>query len=210
MSTHRTLAYSETWDALSEIHEVSPGKIRLFYTRRIVDAANRASGEDQSELEYWNREHLWPQSYGVRVNPAKTDLHNLVPADQTVNSSRGNKIFDTGIEAHHECAQCWTSTEAWEPPDEVKGDIARKMFYVDVRYEGLFDEGVGDLALSDTPETGKKVFGKLSTLLRWHCSDPVSEDEIRRHQTAASIQGNRNAFVDSPEFVSAIYGYDCP
>lgn len=209
MSTNRVLAYSETWQALSEIHEVSPGKIRLFYTRRIVDATDRASGEDQSELEYWNREHLWPQSYGVRVHPAKTDLHNLVPTDQTVNSSRGNKIFDTGVEGHHECTQCRTSTEAWEPPDEVQGDIARKMFYVDVRYEGLFDAEIGDLVLGDAPDSDSKVFGKLSTLLRWHCSDPVSEDEVRRHETTASIQGNRNAFVDSPELVSSIYGYNC-
>lgn len=209
MSTHRILAYSEVWEALSKIHEVSPGKIRLFYTRRIVNAADRASGENQSELDYWNREHLWPQSYGIRVHPAKTDLHNLVPADQTVNSSRGNKFFDTGIEAHHECAQCWTSTEAWDPPDEVKGDIARMMFYVDVRYEGLLGDDVGDLSLSDTPNTSNRVFGKLSTLLQWHCADPVSEDEVRRHETAASIQGNRNAFVDSPELVSSIYNYDC-
>ncbi len=209
MSRHRVLSYSETWDALSQIHEIAPGRIRLFYTRRIVDASDRASSENQSELEFWNREHLWPQSFGSRAYPAKTDLHHLVPTDQTVNSSRGNKYFDTGLEAHHECAQCWTSTEAWEPPDEVKGDIARMMFYIDVRYEGLLGDDVGDLALGETPDTSNNVYGKLSTLLRWHCTDPVSEDEVRRHQTAASIQGNRNVFVDSPELVSSIYNYVC-
>ena len=209
MNNHRVLSYSETWDALSQIHEVAPGKIRLFYTRRIIDASNRASGENQSRLDYWNREHLWPQSYGIKARPAKTDLHNLVPSDRTVNSSRGNKYFDFGNKVHHECTLCWTTTEAWEPPDEVKGDIARMMFYVDVRYEGLFDDAVGDLSLADMPTTSNKTFGKLSTLLEWHCSDPVSEDEVRRHQTIAIIQGNRNAFVDSPELVSAIYNHDC-
>jgi len=145
----------------------------------------------------------------MKIHPAKTDLHNIVPADQTVNSSRGNKFFDYGTTPHPECALCRTTTEAWDPPDEVKGDIARRLFYVDVRYEGLLNDAVGDLSLADTPNANNKVFGKLSTLLEWHCADPVSEDEVRRHQTAASIQGNRNAFVDSPELVSDIYNHDC-
>lgn len=209
MSSHRVLSYSQVWDALSAIHEVAPGKIQLFYTQRVVNASDRASGDGQSNLDNWNREHLWPQSFGIRTHPAKTDLHNLVPADQTVNSSRGNKYFDRGSVAHRECIQCWTTTESWDPPDEVKGDIARMMFYVDVRYEGTTNDNVGDLSLGVVPDAGNKVFGNLNALLEWHCSDPVSEEEVRRHEMVAAIQGNRNAFVDSPALVSYVYDHDC-
>ena len=207
---HRVLRYGETWDVLADGAAVAPGAIRLFYTRRIVPAEARASGADQAEGDYWNREHVWPQSYGLRDTIARTDVHNLVPVDRTVNSSRGNKVFDEAGTPHHECDLCRVSGEAWEPAPEVQGDVARIAFYMDVRYEGADGGDVGDLSLGDDPDPDAARFGRLSTLLAWHCADPVSAEERRRHEAAARAQGNRNPFVDAPELADDVYGTRCP
>ena len=209
MATNRTLPYDAAWTVLPEAHAAGPGRIRLFYTRAVVPAADRAAGDDQAEPDHWNREHLWPQSYGLRDTPARTDLHNLVPADRTVNSSRGRKFYDEVSGPHHECAGCEVSRDAWEPPAELKGDVARAAFYMDVRYEGAAGDGVGDLSLSDDPDADARRFGALSTLIDWHCTDPVSAEEGRRHEAAARAQGNRNAFVDAPELAERVYGFEC-
>lgn len=209
MSGNTVLRYADTWDVLAEGAEVSPGAIRLFYTRHIVSSDARASGADQAEGDYWNREHVWPQSYGLEDTDARTDVHNLVPVDRTVNSARGNKVFDEADAPHHECTLCRVSGEAWEPAPEVQGDVARIAFYMDVRYEGAVRDDVGDLSLSDDPDPASRRFGVLSTLAAWHCADPVSGEEVRRHEAAVRAQGNRNAFVDSPGLAETVYGFTC-
>ena len=209
MSNDTVLRYADTWDVLAEGAKVSPGAIRLFYTRRIVSADARASGADQAEGDYWNREHIWPQSYGLADTDARTDVHNLVPVDRTVNSSRGNKVFDEADTPHHECTVCRVSGEAWEPAPEVQGDVARIAFYMDVRYEEAASDDAGDLILSDDPDPDGRRFGVLSTLAAWHCADPVSGEEVRRHEAASRAQGNRNAFVDSPDLAGEVYGFAC-
>ena len=211
MATNATLPYDAAWTVLAEAHAAGPGRIRLFYTRAVIPAADRASGDDQAEPDHWNREHLWPQSFGLRAARARTDLHNLVPADRTVNSSRGAKWFDEVDGAHRECAGCEVSTEAWEPPASLKGDVARALFYVDVRYEGDAAAGTPDLALGDAPDPDARRFGRLGALLAWHCADPVSAEEVRRHEVVARAQGNRNAFVDAPGLANEVYGVGpCP
>ncbi len=132
-----------------------------------------------------------------------------MPVDRTVNSARGNKVYDDVSGAHHECTVCETDARAWEPPPEVKGDVARAAFYMDVRYEGFGGEGVPDLVLADVPSKDEARFGVRSTLLRWHCEGPVSVDEVRRHGIVARAQGNRNAFVDAPELVDEVYATGC-
>ena len=205
----RPRRYGDAWTVLADGAEVAPGAIRLFYTRRVVPAENRASGANQAEADFWNREHVWPQSFGLRGNPARTDLHNLVPVDRTVNSSRGSKTFDEAETPHHECRGCRVSGTAWEPDPEVQGDVARIAFYMDVRYEGGAEDGVPDLRLDDTTSSAEARFGELSTLARWHCADPVSAEERQRHDAAARAQGNRNVFVDTPILAEEVFGFSC-
>lgn len=205
----RRVPYREAWGVLTEGARVSPGAMRLFYTRRLVDPATRASGAVANEADFWNREHLWPRSYGIDGTVAESDLHNLVPADRTVNSSRGNKWFDEATTPHHECTVCRVSGEAFTPAPEVQGDVARALFYMDLRYEGE-DADVPDLVLGERPDPAAARMGRLSTLLAWHCADPVSAEERRRHEAAARAQGNRNVFVDEPALAEAVYGVGCP
>lgn len=139
----------------------------------------------------WNREHVWPQSLlGLSVNNssvnAGSDLHNLKPADPGTNSSRSNKYFDN-----------MTTSAAYEPPDEVKGDIARILFYMVIMYDNLE-------LVDGTPTTYE--MGALQTLLAWNDLDPVDDFERDRNEEIYSIQYNRNPFIDYEHFVELIFG----
>lgn len=83
-----------------------------------------------------------------------------------MNSSRGTKDFDVGGAPQGEAAGARTGPDSFEPPDEVKGDIARMIFYMAVRYEG--GDGVHDLRiLKSTTSTGEPLIGRLCTLVAW-------------------------------------------
>ena len=174
----------------------------------------------------YNREHLWPNSYGLDdTNAAYSDLWNLRICDMNVNSDRGNDYYDNGGGvAHAEAPECnQVPGTSWEPRPIEKGDLARSMFYMDTRYSGDGDDGFPrDLVLTSavgTITTSNNNMGNLSTLLKWHYQDGVSNvDRRRNHLTytsdtgangwngTARNQGNRNPFVDHPEWVWAVFG----
>lgn len=90
------------------------------------------------------------------------------------------------------------NADSFEPRDAVKGDIARILFYMDLRYAG--DDGVPDLALIDDGSNSGPLLGHLCTLLARNSDEPVDDLERRRHQRMVETQGNRNPFIDRPEF----------
>ncbi|WP_421384884.1 endonuclease [Bacillus salacetis] len=201
---HRTLSYNDVWGALRETDEdpANPQNVVLLYTGRSQSKLLNGGGADD-----WNREHVWAKSHG-RFGTAKgpgTDLHHLRPTDTTVNSSRSNLDFDNGGSPHSEAEGNFYDRDSWEPRDEVKGDIARMLFYMAVRYEG--DDGEVDLELNDLVENGSSpLFGKLSVLLKWNEMDPVDQGEIRRNEIIfEKYQGNRNPFIDHPEWAEMIW-----
>jgi endonuclease I len=109
---------------------------------------------------------LWPRSYGlVEGQPEFSDLHNLRPADTNVNSSRGNKFFgdctlskvkSCMVPAHQEAApDTATDFNSWTPPAQVRGDVARALLYMAVRYGSEQPSGILSLALSDSPSMDK-------------------------------------------------------
>ena len=49
-------------------------------------------------------------------------------------------------------------------------------------------------------------YGNLAVLLRWHIEDPVDEWELERNEAIFQYQGNRNRFIDHPEYVELIWG----
>jgi endonuclease I len=165
----------------------------------------------------WNREHLWPNSYGLDdVEPSYSDLHNLRACDANVNSSRGNKYYDVShtngpgfaFPAHVESPLCSTDSDSWEPPLADRGNIARSIFYMAVRYMGgTPNEPL--LLLTDNPDlirSTNSYMGRLSTLLKWHEQDPVDDTERLRNDLVFSLyQTNRNPFVDHPEWVSLAF-----
>ncbi|MDD2575392.1 MAG: endonuclease [Acholeplasmataceae bacterium] len=140
----------------------------------------------------WNREHVWPQSLlGVDASNgvvnAASDLHNLTPSNPTTNNSRGNKYFDISN----------TSNAYFPQRAAVRGDIARILLYMEVMYAKY-------TLVNTTPKTNE--MGKLSTLLKWHKEDPVDDFERNRNEVIFNYQGNKNPYIDHPEFVEMIYG----
>jgi endonuclease I len=165
----------------------------------------------------WNREHVWPNSYGLDdVEPSYSDLYNLRACDATVNSSRGNKYYDTtatnsagyAFPAHPEAPLCSTDSDSWEPPLFDRGNIARSLFYMAIRYTG---DAASEPALVLTDDPGQinsvsTYMGKLSTLLAWHQADPVdAPEELRDDRVYSLHQTNRNPFVDHPEWVNLTF-----
>ena len=111
----------------------NPNNVILLYTGRSQPKSTFGGGADD-----WNREHVWAKSHGDFGNtpPAGTDAHHIRPTDASVNSSRGNLDFDNGGSQHSEATGCYFDNNSWEPRDEVKGDVARMIFYMEVRYDG--------------------------------------------------------------------------
>ncbi len=205
IDNHEEFSYSDLRDfILRETDEDpnNPDNVILLYTGR--SQPKNTFGGDPDD---WNREHVWAKSHGGFGNqpPAGTDAHHIRPTDASVNSARGNKDFDDGGQAHNEATECYYDGDSWEPRDEVKGDVARMIFYMAVRYEG--DDGVADLELSDNVNTSPQPeHGKLSTLLAWHNADPPNDFEINRNEVIYGYQKNRNPFIDHPEFANKIWG----
>jgi endonuclease I len=158
------------------------------------------------------------KSHGFKSSSAHahTDLHHLTPADVSTNSNRGNTDFKEGGENNvcsskdkTCCVECKKDGNlTWEPPKVSKGQIARMMFYMDVRYEGN-DQGrtrTPDLVLVDkSTKVGDPELGYLSDLLKWHCENPVTDLEKRRNDLVETWQGNRNPFIDRPDLVKAVW-----
>ncbi|MDC0049479.1 endonuclease [Verrucomicrobia bacterium] len=211
ISGHNVISYSSTDEAMSVIDAdpINKNNVILIYSRKSDPTSNCCSNG-------WNREHLWPNSYGIdNRGPAYSDIHALRPCNSNVNSSRGNKHFDESdpesryykFPSHPEAILCSSDNNSWSPPESLKGDIARAMFYMDIRYEGK--SGEPDLELTDDLAeitSSNSKMGSLKTLLIWHMLDPVSEEEEIRNDRVYEIQNNRNPFIDRPQWVSSIWG----
>lgn len=215
-TTHTTrYSYTALWEQLpyTDQDPNNPNNVIQIYTGWSVP--HDFTGNEPTQ---WNREHTWSKSHGDfgDVAPAGTDLHHLRPCDATVNSAKGNKDFDNGgtpyvdsspYPGYSATTGCYTSTYAWEPRDEDKGDVARMMMYMAVRYEGT--DTSYNLELVDytntAPNNSEPFYGKLSTLLNWHVQDPPDARERQRNDRIFERQGNRNPFIDNPLYAHSIW-----
>ncbi|MEM1107273.1 MAG: endonuclease [Planctomycetota bacterium] len=204
---NKKIKKKDTWRHLAHTDEDpdNPGHVLLLYKNWSLHKDDHGNGGNQ-----WSREHVWAKSIGgFGWSPmAGTDLHNLRPCDKSVNSTRSDLSFDNGgdkeyIDAGYPTG-CFYDSNSWEPPDRVKGDVARIMFYMAVRYE----RGP-DLELLDRPHArsaAAKRHGVLSTLLEWHRLDPPDcPIEQMRNDRIEAVQGNRNPFIDNPEYAYIIW-----
>ncbi len=213
---HREFSYGEVWNIL-KVTDVDPNdhtKVIGIYSGFSMDADSQYDGG-----KGWNREHVWAKSRGefdTRIG-AGTDVHHIRVEDVSTNSARNNRSFDEcdiryidksgNYQGPTHSYKSENSDWAWEPRDEVKGDVARMMFYMVVRYEG--DDGEPDLELVESlPFKSNKLpeHGKKSILLQWHRDDPVDDiEKYRNHIIYKNFQFNRNPFIDHPEFVNKIW-----
>lgn len=191
-STHRKiLNYDDLRSALQKTDRdpSNPNNLILFYCRDSV----RATWDSGNT---WNREHVWPNSKGVGKTGPGADAHHLRPTDPQVNSTRGSHKVDkvtggTEIMYKGRGTGCYYGGGKFEPADSIKGDVARIYFYLLTRYDFLYSYISGA--------------ANLNTLLEWNEFDPVDASEIYRNEQVYLIQGNRNPFIDHPEFANSIW-----
>ena len=228
---HVKLSYNPcTWVALQDIDESSNDEksITAFYSRKDIEKSKCYQGGNNPDT--WNKEHLYPKGRwgGSESVFAFTDLHHLVASDESVNGDRDNNDFkedegntlvtDSRRGNTIKCDKCKeTERKYWEPAKNQKGQLARMMFYMDLRYEDddfnlkldSVDYKDGEFA-TDPKVKGSMVLGDLDTLLKWHYEDEVvSPEERNRNDKVQKWQGNRNPFIDYPELVEKIYGEKC-
>lgn len=238
-----TSSATDTWDIL-EMADQDPNSSSAILDIYRNESYAKVGGGNTS----YNREHSWPKSYGFPndggTNYAYTDCHHLFLSDGGYNSSRSNKPYrDCGAGCSEKVTVLtngvgggsgvypgnsdWTSgsgtTGTWETWGSRRGDVARALMYLDVRYEGGTHSGTGvsepqliltdNTALIATSNTGANeslaYMGELSTLLAWHYADPVDDRERTRNDIIGAFQGNRNPFIDHPEWVDCLFAGTC-
>ncbi|MEV6210427.1 endonuclease [Kitasatospora sp. NPDC051914] len=203
ISSQSRISYDAVWNALKATDQDpnNSSNVILLYS-----GTSRSKSLNGGDVGDWNREHVWAQShgnFGTSAGPG-TDLHHLRAADVQVNSIRGNKDFDRGGSPVTGAPGSYTDSDSFEPRDADKGDVARMILYMAVRYEG--GDGWADLEANDSINGSVPFHGRLSVLKQWNEQDPPSAFEERRNQLIYDVyQKNRNPFIDHPEWVEAIW-----
>lgn len=149
----------------------------------------------ESDLPY-NCEHVVPQSWFNKREPMKGDLHHLFSCEVECNSFRGNTPFfdfdNFGEALRTNCGMLERKNLKFEP-EHGKGEVARATLYFLVRYPGLINES-----------SSEYTEDRLDILLRWHERFPVTEHEKHRNAAIFKKQGNRNPFIDFPEWAAKV------
>ncbi|MEZ8774795.1 endonuclease [Vibrio sp. 10N.247.310.17] len=210
-------AYYDTDGSILDMYSEKPSGSDSIQFTKVADQC----GQYSKEGDCYNREHSFPKSwFGGKVEPMNSDGHHLFATDGYVNSKRSNWPFGEVSSATYTSSNGSKLGSAanslgyvgtvFEPIDEFKGDFARAYFYMATRYENEIANWEGNSTSSDAvlDGTNTTVFEPwlLTMLKRWHSEDPVSQKEIDRNKAVHDFQGNRNPFIDHPEFVSQIWG----
>jgi endonuclease I len=204
-NTHDQLTYSECWDALkdADLDLGSTTMVKLIYgyddgDGNPVTDRTRDKNSNGGLNGEWNREHIFPKSLGspdLGTDGPGADAHNLRASDVQQNGNRGNKKFTESS------GNAGPTGGNWYPGDEWKGDCARIVMYMYLRYGTRcqpIDVGSGSINSSD--ENMSNMF------LEWNNDDPVSQCEKNRNDALQDHQGNRNPFIDNPRIAYKIWG----
>lgn len=184
------------------------GNIIWFYTGTSVAFSGDFNGGT-------NREHVWPKNGGKAFpasSKAGSDAHHLRPCNANLNSKRGSYGYDEVPQIPSNIVKengstsygnlCYLANGTFYPGEGYRGATARILMYVQTRwgteYSLKFVDGQGH----------NKTIGSISTLMKWHLEEPPTEEEYRRNEEVYKIQGNRNPFIDHPEYAARIYCYD--
>jgi endonuclease I len=207
-----TSSSTDTWDAV-RLTDEDPNNslnVRLFYGYSDFDAdpVNDYTRDKYESCHtsscdgLWTREHVFAKS---RATPplttdyagSGTDAHNLRAYDGSMNSTRSNRLFQDDSGTSH-----ITGSGNWYPGDEWKGDVARIIMYMYMRYPSQCS--ANDIGVSNNTYNADMP----DVFLEWNIEDPVSDYELLRNPVLESMQGNRNPFLDNPYLATKIWGGD--
>lgn len=211
IDNHTVSTYSDLWVHFQKTDKKPDGSVWDIYSSVVWTFITDQCGNYSGEGDCYNREHSFPRSwFGGEVSPMYTDLFHIYPTDGWVNNKRGNLPFgeisspvytsSNGSSVGASVTEGYSGS-VFEPIDEYKGDLARSYFYMAVRYYGEDGSWPG----SDMTDGAEPASWALNMLLRWHEQDPVSSKENNRNDSVFTIQGNRNPFIDNPEYAIAIW-----
>ncbi|MFZ9519946.1 MAG: endonuclease I family protein [Silvanigrellaceae bacterium] len=188
-SEKKTLTYSGAREAMFQkvdvyLDEKGTRVVKSCYSPEIFEVGHSIPKNGV------NTEHTWPQTFlkrSGRFEEARADIYHLFPSEIQINGLRGSLPFrECGHESNVEGAICENSSRGFEPPEDHKGVVARAMFYISVLYSLPIDQG------------------QEKTLREWASSHPVSNTEVQRADKIQSVQGNRNPFIDHPEWIDIV------
>lgn len=206
----RAQTYSDLIDVLKEADQNPANSNEVWLVYKEVGRAKLDFQLTSLSTGKWNREHVFPRSRGGFYNikfdeladgkdiywnttadslrHGNSDAHALRAADGPENSRRNNQFYGVG---------------AYTGPSgtlgKFRGDVARSIFFMAVRYNGLS-------VVNGYPETNPGEFGDLATLLDWHRNDPADDFEMNRNNVIYAWQYNRNPFIDYPDLVEHLWG----
>ena len=210
IATHDNLIdYQSLIDVLRQTDEVpnDPTKVFLIYGWEAGNDADchndimrdeNDNGGNSNDCD-WNREHVYPKSLGtpnLGTSGPGSDAHHVRPSDVNMNSQRGSKKFKNSSGNAHV-----VNGNYWYPGDQWKGDVARIIMYMYLRY--------GSQCLPDNVGIGNPVTvdpDMIDLFLQWNADDPPSAVEDQRNTVLENIQGNRNPFIDNPYLATIIWG----
>lgn len=205
-----TSTATDTWDVI-ELTDENPddtSQVLLIYGYDDNDGDSQTDYTRDKSLSchvsgctgLWNREHVYAKSLATPAldtdSPGPgTDVHNLRACDGNMNSSRNNRPYTSGSGNAHT-----VGTDYWYPGDEWKGDVARIVMYMYLRY--------GTQCLPENIGNGTATYSTdmPDIFLQWNAEDPVNAYEQQRNTVLEDVQGNRNPFIDNPYIATLIWG----
>ena len=212
-----TYALNNVWPhSDKDMDNINANTMKWFYSGTVVSADSFGGSVGQT-----NREHVWAKNGGSTFEPEAgpgADAHHLRPTECQLNSTRSNWGFAEVTQSQSTIAKqnnrtdygdfpdglCYKSGSFFYPAAGYRGATARILMYMQVRYGDEFSLYFIDGASSSN---GKGI-GKISDLFKWHLQEPPTTEEIYRNHAIAEIQGNRNPFIDHPEYAEMIYCND--
>ena len=224
IKSHTELSYSALWTAFRTTDVKPNGRVWDMYSNTDYTFGTDQGASYNAEGQTYNREHSFPKSWFKEGYPMYTDLFHLYPADGYVNSQRSNYPFGNVRNVRYTSrngSKLGTPTVSnfnesnyvFEPANEYKGDFARTYLYMATRYEDRIASWRGNNAATRDILDGNsfpayKSF-YIDLLIEWHKNDPVSEKEINRNNAVYALQGNRNPYIDHPEWVECVWKGIC-
>ena len=226
---HQTKSYDNLYNGYpstdSDNYYEKDGSVLDIYSENpsgadpyVYQHGSKQCGSYKVEGDCYNREHIFPQGYFNSASPMVSDIHHVVPTDGKVNGYRSsfpfgkvgsaNFVSENGSKRGTSASPNYSGT-VFEPIDEFKGDVARMILYFATRYESKLSSFKDNDILTNSAFPGVEDW-ELAVFKEWHTNDPVSQREIDRNNAAYTYQGNRNPFIDHPEYVALIWGTTTP
>lgn len=200
---HKANGYGQARSLLYNKVDNYKGAVSTLYSGLMIPGSGMQylergdQNQDGYPSDFVNCEHIWPQSKFNKALPMRADMHHLYPTLAIPNNKRGsypfgmvdNPVYQTSFGSK-------LGYEKYEPADQAKGNVARAVLYFFTRYHR------NNIFYKTNPQSFFAM--RLDMLVKWHQEDPVDSWERKRNEEIFKVQGNRNPFIDHPEFVERI------